>query len=38
VIAGFFIGVKIVGRFSEEFFRKFLLIVTALGAFLIFVK
>ena len=38
VIIGFFVGIKIVGYFSEKFFRRFILIVTAIGAVLIFVR
>lgn len=35
VIMGFFIGLKLVSYFNEEFYRKFLLIATAIGAILI---
>jgi len=35
---GFFVGVKIVSYFTEKFFRQFLLVVTAIGAILIFLK
>lgn len=38
VIIGFFLGVKLVSYFSEKFFRQFLLVVTAIGAILIFIK
>ena len=38
VIIGFFVGVKIVSYFTEKFFRQFLLVVTAIGALLIFFK
>lgn len=38
VILGFFVGVKIVSFFTEKFFRQFLLVVTAIGAILIFLK
>lgn len=38
VVIGFFVGVKIVSYFSEKFFRQFLLVVTAIGAILIFLK
>ena len=38
VVIGFFLGVKLVSYFSEKFFRQFLLIVTAIGAILIFIK
>ena len=38
VAIGFFIGVKIVSYFTEKFFRQFLLVVTAIGAILIFIK
>lgn len=38
VVIGFFIGVKIVSFFTEKFFRQFLLVVTAIGAILIFIK
>ncbi len=38
VIIGFFVGVKMVDLFSEKQYRKFLLLVTALGAVLIFLK
>jgi len=38
VIIGFFVGVKMVSYFTEKFFRQFLLIVTAIGAILIFIK
>ncbi len=38
VVIGFFLGVKLVSYFSEKFFRQFLLVVTAIGAILIFVK
>lgn len=38
VIIGFFVGVKIVSYFTEKFFRQFLLVVTAIGAILIFLK
>lgn len=35
VLVGFWVGIKIVDKFSESGYRKFLLIVTALGAILI---
>ncbi|MEM1122500.1 MAG: sulfite exporter TauE/SafE family protein [Bacteroidota bacterium] len=35
---GFLIGIKIVGLFSEKLFRQFLLVATAIGAILIFLK
>ena len=35
VIIGFFIGTRLLGLFSERNYRKFLLIVTALGALII---
>lgn len=35
---GFWIGLKIVGMFNERAFRKFILIMTAIGAILIFIK
>ncbi len=38
VIIGFMVGIKLVSYFSEKFFRQFLLIVTAIGAILIFLK
>jgi len=38
VIIGFLVGIKLVSYFSEKFFRQFLLIVTAIGAILIFLK
>lgn len=38
VVIGFFVGVKIVSYFTEKFFRQFLLVVTAIGAILIFIK
>jgi len=38
VVFGFWVGLKIVGLFNEKAFRKFILIMTALGAILIFVK
>lgn len=38
IIIGFIVGVKIVDYFSEKFFRQFILIVTAIGAILIFIK
>lgn len=38
VIAGFFLGVRLIGYFSEIAYRRFLLIVTGLGALVIFVK
>lgn len=38
VVLGFWVGLKIVGLFNEKAFRKFILIMTALGAILIFVK
>ncbi len=38
VVLGFWIGVKIVNKINEQFFRKFILIVTAIGALLIFMK
>ena len=38
IVIGFFIGVKIVGYFSEKFFRQFLLVATAIGAVIIFLK
>ncbi len=38
VFMGFFVGVKIVSYFTEKFFRQFLLVVTAIGAILIFIK
>ncbi|MFK7978928.1 MAG: sulfite exporter TauE/SafE family protein [Saprospiraceae bacterium] len=38
VTIGFFVGVKIVSYFTEKFFRQFLLVVTAIGAILIFIK
>lgn len=38
VVLGFGVGVKIVSLFSEKFYRQFLLIVTAIGAILIFFK
>lgn len=38
VFVGFAVGIKIVNLFSETFFRQFLLVVTAIGALLIFLK
>lgn len=38
VVIGFLVGIKLVSYFSEKFFRQFLLIVTAIGAILIFLK
>jgi len=38
VILGFLVGLKLVGLFSEQNFKKFILIVTALGAVLIFMR
>lgn len=38
VVLGFGVGVKIVSLFSEKFYRQFLLVVTAIGAILIFFK
>lgn len=38
VILGFWAGTKLVGLFSEQNYRRFLLIVTAIGAILILVK
>ena len=38
VAIGFFVGVKLLSFFSEQFFRQFILIVTAIGAILIFIK
>ena len=35
---GFWIGLKIVGLFNEKAFRKFILIMTAIGAILIFIR
>ncbi|MEM6321182.1 MAG: sulfite exporter TauE/SafE family protein [Bacteroidota bacterium] len=35
VVFGFFAGVKLVSYFSEQFFRQFLIIVTAIGALII---
>lgn len=38
VILGFWIGTKLVGMFSEQNYRRFLLTVTAIGAILILLK
>lgn len=38
VILGFWVGTRVVAMFSEGGYRKFLLIVTALGALLIFLR
>ncbi len=38
VVVGFFVGTRLVALFSEGGYRKFLLIVTGLGALLIFLR
>ena len=38
IVIGFYIGLRIVSFFNEQAFRYFLLIVTGLGAILIFIK
>ena len=38
VIVGFLVGVRLIGYFSEVAYRRFLLIVTGLGALAIFFK
>ncbi len=38
IVLGFIIGLRLVDLFKEQAFRKFILIVTAIGAVLIFVK
>jgi len=38
VFIGFLVGIKLVSLFSEKLFRRFLLVATAIGAILIFIK
>lgn len=38
VLLGFIVGVKIIEKINESFFRKMILVLTALGAIMIFVK
>jgi len=38
LIIGFFLGVKLVSYINEKMYRNFLLIVTAIGAIIIFLK
>ena len=38
IIVGFLIGINIVKRINEEFFRKMILVLTALGAIIILFK
>lgn len=38
VIIGFIVGIKVVDRFKENQYRKFILIMTAIGAFVMLIK
>ena len=38
IIIGFLVGLKVVSLFNEQYYRQFILVVTAIGAIIIFLK